>query len=165
MGTTVLLVIAALVLAGSLAGALLGYRGVAIKSGSMTPTIGVGSLVVSRSVSPLALHRGDIVTFRDPALHEELVTHRIVHMQATRGRVDFVTKGDANTATEHWNVPVSGHLGREVFVVPALGRWMSSAGSKQGRVLEIGLATLMLAYVALRWIWREPHRVPELSTS
>ena len=152
-------------LAAALVAGLLGMRGVEIKSGSMTPTIAVGSLVVSRSVHPLQVHPGQVVTFRDPALGQQLVTHRVVQVRRVGSRVDFVTKGDANVATEHWNVPVSGTLGREVFAVPGLGRALAEADSRQARLVEIGLSVLLLAYVALRWVWRDPQGAPDLSTT
>jgi signal peptidase I len=164
MGTALLsLVVAGLVIC--LLGALLGYRGVAIKSGSMTPTIGVGSLVISRSVSPLELRPHQIVTFRDPALHQQLVTHRVLSVKRAGNRVDFVTKGDANLVTEHWNVPVSGTLGQEQFVIPMVGKWLAQVNSKVARVVEIAFISLLLCCLAVHWIWREPASEARLSIS
>jgi signal peptidase I len=139
-----------------LAGTLLGYRAFTIRSGSMVPTIGVGDVVVDRTVSPLSVRPGQIVTFRDPALGQQLVTHRVLSVHRSGELVRFVTKGDANLVTEHWSVPTTGQLGRELLVLPGLGRVFASIGSPLGRVLVIALASLCLAFFGLRRIWRIP---------
>jgi signal peptidase I len=137
-----------------LAGALVGYRAFTIRSGSMVPTFRVGDVVVDRTVSPLSVRPGQIVTFRDPALGQQLVTHRVLSVHRSGKRVRFVTKGDANLVTEHWSVPATGQLGRELLVLPGLGRVFASISSPLGRVLEISLAALCIACFGLRRIWR-----------
>ncbi|MDE3085435.1 MAG: signal peptidase I [Acidobacteriota bacterium] len=139
-----------------LVGSLLGYRALTTRSGSMTPTIRVGDVVVATSVSPLSVRPGQIVTFRDPALDQQLVTHRVVSIHRVGRAVDFVTKGDANLVTEHWSVPVSGHLGRKAFVIPRLGRAVAALSSKSVRVAALALSALLVAAIGLRRIWRQP---------
>lgn len=139
-----------------LVGSLLGYRALTIRSGSMTPTIRVGDVVVATSVSPLSVRPGQIVTFRDPALDQQLVTHRVVSIRRVGHAVDFVTKGDANLVTEHWSVPVSGHLGRKVLVIPGLGRVAAVLSAKAVRVAALALSALLIAVLGLRRIWRQP---------
>jgi signal peptidase I len=136
---------------------LAGFRTLVITSGSMTPTIDVGAAVLSRSVPPLAVRRGDIVTFRDAALGQQLVTHRVIEMDRTGQTVDFVTKGDANHTTEHWNVPVSGRIGRLVLTVPEVGRLLALVTHPLARIVEILAATVFLAFLLLRWIWFAPR--------
>ncbi len=139
-----------------LVGTLLGYRAFTIKSGSMVPTIGVGDVVVDTSVSPLNVHPGEIVTFRDPAIGQQLVTHRVLSVHRSGNRVQFVTKGDANLVTEHWSIPARGQLGRELLIVPDLGRVFAVISAPLGRSLEIALASLFIAWLALRRIWASP---------
>jgi signal peptidase I len=153
---TGMLCLLVVVLVALIVGTLLGYRALTIKSGSMTPTIAVGAVVVDTSVSPLDVHPGEIVTFRDPGLGEQLVTHRVVSIRRSGNRVFFVTKGDANVVTEHWSIPVTGHLGREVLVVPRVGRILAGMNTAVGRVIEVVLVALCLAYMGLRRIWRRP---------
>lgn len=153
---TAVLALAIGLLAVLLAGSLLGYRALTIRSGSMTPTIRVGDVVVDTSVAPLAVRPGDIVTFRDPAIGQQLVTHRVVSMHRAGKVVDFVTKGDANLVTERWSVPVSGHLGRKVFLIPGLGRVVAALSAKAVRVFALTLAALFIAVLGLRRIWRQP---------
>ena len=151
-----MLVLSIALLAVLLVGTLLGYRALTIRSGSMNPTIQVGDVVVDTSVSPLTVRPGQIVTFRDPAIGQQLVTHRVVAMHRVGKAVDFVTKGDANLVSEHWSVPVTGHLGRKVFMIPGVGRVVAVLSAKAVRVIAVALAALLVAGVGLRRIWRQP---------
>lgn len=159
---TVVLTVLVASMALLLVGSILGYRAITIRSGSMTPTIRVGDVVVATSVSPLSVRPGQIVTFRDPALRQQLVTHRVVSLRRVGRAVDFVTKGDANLVTEHWSVPVSGHLGRKVFVIPGLGRVAAALSSKVVRVTAVALSALLIAGLGLRRIW---HHQPGVTVS
>jgi signal peptidase len=151
---TVALCVAIIALAAMLAGRVAGYRMLVIRSGSMTPTLPVGDVIVSRPVRPSGVGAGDIVTFRDPALRNALVTHRVVS-KTTRGEtVAFVTKGDANTAVEHWNISSTGTLGKEVVTLPALGRMLAAVESPIALTIAVALLILCGLYKVLRSIWR-----------
>ena len=156
MADTVL-VLLVFALVGLLVGTMLGYRAFTIRSGSMTPTIRVGDVVVDVPVRPLDVHPGEVVTFRDPALGQQLVTHRVVSVHRSGGRAVFVTKGDANHATEHWSAPVAGRLGHEVLVIPSAGRLLADVSSPPARVIEVALFALCVAWAGLRWVWRRPE--------
>ncbi|HXX90089.1 MAG TPA: signal peptidase I [Acidimicrobiales bacterium] len=136
-------------------GGVFGYRVLAIKSGSMTPTLRVGDLVVSRQIHPASAKPGEIISFRDPYLHQQLVTHRVVAMKIAGSQVRFVTKGDANAVTEHWSIPATGTIGKEELRIPFAGRWVAPLWSVTAWIIAIALVTLWIAAVALRWIWGE----------
>src|SRR5688500_13738077 len=57
---------------------LLGWQSLVVYSGSMEPTIPVGSIVVLQPVAPAQLQVGDVVTFARTAEPGVQVTHRIV---------------------------------------------------------------------------------------
>ncbi len=159
LGRTIPTVILCTLLVASLAllgGTMLGFRAFTIKSGSMTPTLAVGDVVIDKSVSPTTVHSGAIVTFRDPALGEQLVTHRVVSVKQVGDVMLFVTKGDANRVPEHWSVSTNGHLGREVARVPGAGQMLADVSTPMARIAEIGVFALCLATVALRRIWLQP---------
>jgi signal peptidase I len=132
---------------------LLGLRTLVVQSGSMAPAIGTGDMVVSKVISPSEASVGDVVTFRDPSRDSELVTHRVVEKQDQGGAIAFVTKGDANEATEDWTIEGSGTMGKVVFHIPKAGylvAWATLPAVRAG--LLIG-AALIFAVIALRWIW------------
>lgn len=133
--------------------ALVGFRTLTVLSGSMTPTFAAGDLVVVQRISPLEAKVGDVITFRDPVNGARLITHR-VRTYTLRGRtVSFVTRGDANSSSEEWAIPVDGEVGRAVLHVPKLGYVTARAGSRIGRGLLIALPALLLGALALRSIW------------
>ena len=53
-----------------------GYQSLTVVSGSMVPTLGVGSVVIDEVIAPADARPGDIVTFKDP-LHPRQLTHRL----------------------------------------------------------------------------------------
>lgn len=130
-----------------------GFQGFAVLSGSMEPTIGTGDVVVVRKIAPLDARPGDVVTFRSPDNPAKIITHRVTLMKATGDTVGFVTKGDANTGTEHWAVPATGTIGKVEYRIPKLGYLTNRIGSRLGRVAFLILPALILALVELRRIW------------
>ncbi|MGA2665452.1 MAG: signal peptidase I [Nitrososphaerales archaeon] len=95
------LVVVALVLAAefTLVDAAGGVRIYAVVSGSMSPTLGVGDLVVARSVPFGDIHVGDVVVFNSPtragSCSDLIVVHRVVGVASDGG---LITQGD-NRAT------------------------------------------------------------------
>lgn len=68
---------------------------ISVQTGSMSPTIPTGSLIVSRMVDVGQVKVGDVVTARlDDA--SPLITHRVVRIQRDRDGIALVLKGDAN---------------------------------------------------------------------
>ncbi|HVX32320.1 MAG TPA: signal peptidase I [Solirubrobacterales bacterium] len=132
----------------------IGWRPMIVRSGSMTPTIRTGDVVVVRPISPTAARVGDIVTFDDPEGGERVLVHRVRAVSRHGGKVDVVTQGDANTAREHWAVPAAGTIGTVAYRIPALGFaavWISSPG---GRIFLVIVPALLLLLSGMRWIWR-----------
>jgi len=153
VGATVVFV-AALTLALVVAPAF-GYRVVTIRSGSMTPALRVGDLVVSRQVDARSATPGQIVTFRDPYLGQQLVTHRVVSVSATGTRLRFVTKGDANTVAEHWSIPPTGTIGRVVWQIPSVGWLVAPLTPPACWVVAISVVAASTTALVLRRIWRK----------
>src|SRR6187455_615624 len=86
----------------------IGDRSLTVLSGSMSPTIDTGDVVVTEPVAPTEVAIGDIVTFRDPEGTSKLYSHRVQSIDPNGGNVAFITRGDANTSVEHWRVPADG---------------------------------------------------------
>ena len=120
-----------------------------VLTGSMEPALGVGDVVLSERRSPLSVRPGDVVTFRDPSRHGELVTHRVESMRRRGATVGFVTKGDANDVAEEWSVPAGGHIGRAAVRVPKVGYVLRWAGSREGKLGLIVLPAVLLVLLEL----------------
>ena len=78
--------------------ALLGYETYNVTSGSMEPTLPVGSVIYVKPVEPETVQEGDIIAFYVDAV---VVTHRVVENRFVEG--EFVTKGDANEMEDFSN--------------------------------------------------------------
>jgi signal peptidase len=76
-------------------GLAMDLKPVVVISGSMEPTLPVGSLVLGRTVPASELASGDVVSVPRPADHS-LVTHRIVSVTPSTDGVSLVLKGDSN---------------------------------------------------------------------
>lgn len=138
-----------------------GFRSMTVMSGSMEPAVHTGDVVVNRPISPLEARPGDVVTFRDPDGGDRFITHRVRRIHARDGRVGFVTKGDANTATERWSVPAGGEIGRVEHRLPRLGYALVWARAPRARLILIAVPALLLGAFLIAEIWR-PRRTERL---
>jgi signal peptidase I len=134
--------------------ALFGKQALTALSGSMEPAIGTGDVIVVAKISPLDARVGDVVSFKSADGDGKVITHRVVSMQATGDVVRFVTRGDANTGSERWQIAKTGTIGRVAYRVPKLGYVTNPVGSRFGRFAFIVIPAALLALVELRRIWR-----------
>lgn len=141
----------------------LGLTPFTVLSGSMEPRLAVGDVVLDRHVAPSAVRPGDIVTFPDASRGGALVTHRVVSLRRSGANVAFVTRGDANRATESWAVPADGTIGHVVLRIPAAGWVLQWASSREGRLGLIAVPAGLLVLLelgALRGLRRRPQEAP-----
>ena len=150
-----LLAIACLAFGALVAGALTGFRVLTIQSGSMTPALRTGDLVVSRSRPVALIHPGDIVTFEHPTLRA-MVTHRVVETTRDGDTIEVTTKGDANTVTEAWHVPANARIGRTVLRIPGVAPPTRTMIIRLGSVSAIVALGGYLGFQSLRRIWQAP---------
>lgn len=131
-----------------------GDRSFTVLSGSMAPAIETGDVVVTEPISPLEARVGDIVTFQDPEGGDKLISHRVQSVGAAGAVARFVTRGDANTSTERWNVAADGQIGKVVYRLPKVGYALAWAGSPPARIALVAIPALLLCAMALARIWR-----------
>jgi signal peptidase len=86
-----------------------------VMSGSMSPTLKPGDLILVKQISPAAVEMDDIVTVK---YETRVFTHRVFEKKFEDGIYLFKTKGDANEDpdTSWWNA--SQIMGKTVFVIP-----------------------------------------------
>jgi signal peptidase len=136
-----------------------GYKPVAVYSGSMRPTLGVGSLAVDRVVSASSVRVGDVITFNDPYTKSRLVTHRVAKIIPTKHGLAYRTKGDANAARDPWAIQLNGKVGRVAFDVPVAGYVLWYAHTREVRALLLVVFALFVLTAMLRRIWRSEPAV------
>ncbi len=125
---------------------LTGGAALNVLTGSMTPGIPVGSVVLIRPVDPGTLRVGDIATYQISPESRALVTHRIIDIRGTGNDMRFVFKGDANRGADSSPVPPQAIRGEVWFHVPLLG---SLRDAVHGMNVVILLAPPLLGIYAL----------------
>lgn len=116
-----------------------------VLSGSMTPAISPGDIVVSQYVDPETIKVDDIITFQHPDQKDtESVTHRVINISNQDGQSAFYTKGDANENPDLNQVDAENVIGKVVFVIPLLGYLVNFAQSLFGFILLIIIPSLIL---------------------
>lgn len=133
---------------------LAGWRTYTVMSGSMSPAIETGAVIVDRPTAPRAIEVGDVVTFPSPENRARLVTHRVVSRAVRGARVDFVTQGDANTGVERWSVAGGGQIGHVMAAIPRAGYALVWLRVPLHTLLLLLLPALALGLWELVRIWR-----------
>ena len=139
-----------------------GFKPVVVYSGSMRPTLGVGSLAVDRVAPARSVRVRDVITFNDPYVTGRLVTHRVARIVPTEHGLAYRTKGDANTTRDPWAIRLDDKVGRVAFDVPLAGYVLWYAHTREIRALLLAVFAAFVLVAALRRIWRnEPARPAE----
>ena len=95
------------------------YKVLTVISGSMSPKIQQGSVVI---VKPEADYKiGEVITFGFYSKTKSPTTHRIFDIKVVNGQPVYITKGDANNAPDQNEVAKKDILGKVLFDVPYLG--------------------------------------------
>lgn len=124
---------------------LFGIRPLVVVSGSMEPTIPVGSVVLSQQVPAGEIEDGSIVTVERPR-GLGLVTHRLVKsVQPTPDVYEYTLKGDANTQNDPEPYKVT-TAGKYIWHIVGLGYLAAVLQSSYGIFIAgaAGLALLAL---------------------
>lgn len=128
-----------------------GYNAYLVRSGSMTPAIGAGDLVITippdnpfgRSVVP-----GSIVTY---ARNGQVITHRVLEVD---GDV-LVTKGDAVEDPDPWRVRPSDVQGVYLMRFPSLGYMSNFVRTRSGWLVAVIAPAVVVICLIFREIRKE----------
>jgi signal peptidase I len=121
----------------------------AIATGSMVPTLPIGTLVVITPVaSASAVHVGDIVAYNAPYLSTVgPVVHRVVAIHENGSTLEFTFKGDHNQRPDPRPVVFSQIVGRVIGEVPVLGYFV---------LAPVLTASVVAGIVLLAAFWSTP---------
>ena len=122
-----------------------GYNLYLVRSGSMTPAINVGDLIITNPLNGLIngeVKSGTIVTYE---YKKENITHRVLSIDGNT----LVTKGDATEDPDPWSVTLSDVRGVYLFKIPRVGFVTNFVQTKQGWFLTIIIpAALLVGWLA-----------------
>jgi signal peptidase len=138
--------------------ALLGVKRYVIVSGSMEPTIPVGSVVYDEVVPVEDIAVGDVITFVPPPQYglESPVTHRVASITETpEGQREFRTKGDANETIDPWVFYLDGpEQARVILHIEYVGWIYIFLSQRWVQLLLIAVPASVLFVYLLIALWR-----------
>ena len=130
---------------GFLISFLCGVRFLAITSGSMTPEINIGDVVVSIPVSVSDVKKGDIIVFKGDS---NLVVHRVVGFSRDNC---FITRGDANENNDPLWACGDSVVGKVFLIIPLVGYPAALLLEATGSF--INMVSLVLSLISLIYVY------------
>jgi signal peptidase len=122
-----------------------------IVSPSMTPVIKVYDVVVNKRVTdPDQIQIGDIITYVSTNTSSEgmTITHRVIEINKTSdGIYEYRTQGDNNSEPDVAYVTFDNVLGKEIMIIPKLGRIQFLIANKKGWLFLLLVPVLVYIFV------------------
>lgn len=133
------------------------YRTVTELSGSMSPVIRTGDLLVDVAEPANAVRPGQIISFKAPTPGHPVVTHRVIQVQHRNGHVLVRTKGDANNTADAWLARIDDQrVWRVRMVVPVVGTVIRTLHRPVVHVVALYALPAALLGWLLAGLWRRP---------
>lgn len=119
-----------------------------VMSGSMSPAVEMGSLVLVEPMQPEEIEPGDIITFRGVTDSDNITTHRVVGIEEENG-LYYRTRGDANEVDDPMPVNSNQLIGKMKFTIPYAGYIFSFARTTKGimTLISIGIAIILIELI------------------
>jgi len=129
------------------------YKVLTVVSGSMEPSIKIGSVVAVRP--ELDYKIGDVITFFQSVKTEPPITHRIYDIKVVGGQPVYITKGDANKSSDIDATAKKDVEGKVLFSIPYLGYLVNFIRKPIGFILIIILPAAIVISDEIRKIYAE----------
>ena len=129
---------------------LMGISFFTIYSGSMSPVIPVGSVIVVKPLGTSNTELGDIITFGVGTGEKNMVTHRVVEVMSDGSTLSFRTAGDANEGPDNQVVSQEDIVGKVWFHVPGLGYLSSFVSTRVGFLWLMAVPALCIILMEIR---------------
>ncbi|MBS4174342.1 signal peptidase I [Bacillus sp. FJAT-49736] len=130
---------------------ILGYKVMTVLSGSMSPRVEAGDVVIVKPSDPMQAKVNDVITYKLDS--NTLVTHRIVKVMNKDGKVFFQTKGDANNVADEKLVATDQVVGSLFFHIPKAGYVANFLRSSTGLMILFAIPLLPITIGALKNIF------------
>jgi len=139
---------------------VLPFQTLVVDSGSMRPTLPVGSVAIYRHETAAQVKVGQITLFSEPSNPRVDVTHRVYAIKEGPGGKYFETKGDANPAPDSWRIPLKGSGWYVVADIPVVGYLLHYIEEPRTKDLLVVVPAVLLAAFAVSDM-RRPRRVKQ----
>ena len=129
------------------------YKLMIVQSGSMTPAIKMGSVVLVKPADDYKI--GDVITFGPYTRTKAPTSHRIYDIKVVNDEPVYITKGDANNAPDTREISKGEILGKVLFDVPYLGYAVAFAKKPIGFALIIIVPAALIIVDEIKKIFEE----------
>lgn len=127
-----------------------GYRAFVLQSGSMSPAMPVGNLIVTRPVAEY--QKNDVITFytndQSGNRNQTPTTHRIVDVRVGEN-LGYQTKGDGNEDPDPYITPASSVIGKVIISLPYFGWLVNFARTQNGFIALVVIPGTIIIYSEL----------------
>ena len=147
-GYTLLIAVMLITISIVILPSLVGCRFEAIRSGSMSPAINTGSLVITQPVNPYSIDIGDVIAYHPPSNPDTLVVHRVAGID-NGSPLSFRTKGDANDTFDSYLLPAESVVGQVKYNIPWIGYLVGFIQSSFGFILLLAIPGVIILYSEL----------------
>lgn len=117
----------------------MGYTELAVLTGSMQPTLPVGTLIYVKETDPAQLNVGDVVTYRLDG--DTMVTHRVIEIDPEAQTL--ITQGDANEDPDG-EITFDRIVGKMDFSIPYLGYISMNIRTPMGIISICGVLVVII---------------------
>lgn len=127
-----------------------GIQAYVVETGSMKPTMDVGSLCfVNKRANYSDMREGDIIAFKIDS--GKFATHRIKSITEN----GFETKGDANNTSDNVIITKENFIGKNLFSIPKVGVIVKSVQTLSGKII---LGTIVMVLFLAGILVGEPSK-------
>lgn len=157
LATALVILAVAAFLALAVGPRVFGYQTSTMLTGSMSPLINPGDIVITHPLPVADIKVGDIITYHIPVEDQRVETHRVTAITAKPdGTFVVQTKGDANNGNDPWLATISTPtVDRHVLTIPHVGEAIRTI--RQPLILNTLMygAPAVLVISMLAGIWRK----------
>lgn len=136
------------------------YRTITMLTGSMSPGIDPGDMIVITPVPAAEVRPGMVITYQSPLEDRRVVTHRVVEVApGPNGAVAVRTKGDNNAEVDPWVATLREDAAWQVRkVVPGVGAAIRALRQPAVHAALLWGVPVLLTAWGLVSIWRPARR-------
>jgi len=132
-----------------------------VLSGSMEPTIKMGSVVLVKPTDNYKI--GDVITFGEISKIKTPTTHRIYEIKVQGSQPVYITKGDANNAPDTKEITGQDIVGKVWFTAPYVGYAVNTAKKPFGFMLIIIVPAMIIIWDETKNIFEEVKKNKKMS--
>lgn len=160
IGNTIIFSVGILFIASLLIGTnMIPFKSMIVLSGSMSPALKPGDLIIDKNIEAKDIKLGDIITYK--LNNNIIITHRVTDIVNRNEEIFFKTKGDANNVEDEALISEDKVIGKYALKIPYAGFALNFIKGKMGFALFIIIPAVLLIIDNFKTINKEFKKLKE----